>query len=148
MGQKVKFSTGSYGVEIWQGWSKYVKHTFSHSMSLRGHYEVTSGLIKDAPMELKFVNDPYDNLNIQKIFYRLTKVIMGSQWSNSKQLQMVKVTVSTWTCSPWTNKMISDALSMWPLVNGSNCADTKSLVLFWKKIPAIILMCSHGTWLG
>ena len=36
-----------------------------HSRSLRGHYEVTSGLIKHAPFELKFdVNDPYNNLNI------------------------------------------------------------------------------------
>ena len=35
------------------------------SRSLRGHYEVTSGLIKYAPIKLKFdVNDPFNNLNI------------------------------------------------------------------------------------
>ena len=30
-----------------------------HSRPLRGHYEVTSGFIKDSPMEMKFdMNDP------------------------------------------------------------------------------------------
>ena len=34
-------------------------------MSLKGHYEVTSGLIQNAPIELKFdMNDPEVNLNI------------------------------------------------------------------------------------
>ena len=34
-------------------------------MSLRGHYDVTSGLIQNAHMELKFdMNNPYVNLNM------------------------------------------------------------------------------------
>ena len=44
---------------------KYLKR---HSMSLRGHYEVTYGLIQNAPIELKFdMNDPEVNLNLIKI---------------------------------------------------------------------------------
>ena len=36
-------------------------------MSLRGHYEVTSGLIQNAHIELKFdMNDPEVNLNMLK----------------------------------------------------------------------------------
>ena len=36
-----------------------LKYFQGHLRSLRGHYEVTSGLVKHAPMELKFdVNDP------------------------------------------------------------------------------------------
>ena len=36
-------------------------------MSLRGHYEVTPGLIQNAPIELKFeMNDIEVNLNILK----------------------------------------------------------------------------------
>ena len=47
-----------------------LKYFRGHSRSLRGHYEATSGLIKDAPMELKFdMNDPKDNLNID--FFRV-----------------------------------------------------------------------------
>ena len=35
-------------------------------MSLRGHYEVTSGLIQNAPIELKFdMNEPLSILHIQ-----------------------------------------------------------------------------------
>ena len=35
-------------------------------MSLRGHYEVSSGLIQNAPIELKFdMNDPFGILHIQ-----------------------------------------------------------------------------------
>ena len=38
-----------------------------HSMSLRGHYEVTSGLIRNVYIELKFdMNDPEVNLNMLK----------------------------------------------------------------------------------
>ena len=36
-----------------------LKYFRGHSRSLRGHYEVTFGLIKDAPMEFKLdMNDP------------------------------------------------------------------------------------------
>ena len=38
-------------------------------MSLRGHYEVTSGLIQNAPIELKFdMNDPFGILTHTKLF--------------------------------------------------------------------------------
>ena len=43
-----------------------LKYLRRHSMSLRGHYEVTSGLIQNAPIELKFdMNDPFGILHIQ-----------------------------------------------------------------------------------
>ena len=36
-----------------------VKYFEGHSRSLRGHYDVTSGLIQNASIELKFdMNDP------------------------------------------------------------------------------------------
>ena len=62
-----------------------------HSRSLKSHFEVTSGFIKDAPMEMKFdMNDPQDNLTI---YNGSTKVIKGSllgiksqNRSNFKQL--------------------------------------------------------------
>ena len=41
---------------------RYLKR---HSMSLRGHYEVTSGLIQNAPIQLKFdMNDTFGILHI------------------------------------------------------------------------------------
>ena len=44
-----------------------LKYFTGHSRSLRGHYEVTSGLIKNAPIELKFdLNDPQVNLSMLK----------------------------------------------------------------------------------
>ena len=46
---------------------------------------VTSGFTKDAPMEFKFdMNDPYDNLNVYKIFYGSTKTIKGSLWGHKR----------------------------------------------------------------
>ena len=50
-----------------------------HSMSLRGHCEVTSGLIQNAHIELKFdMNDPEVNLNMLKWFQISFNVINGS----------------------------------------------------------------------
>ena len=44
-----------------------LKYFRGHSRSLRGHYEVTSGLTKNAPIELKFdVNDPQVDLSMLK----------------------------------------------------------------------------------
>ena len=42
-----------------------LKILIGHSRSLRGYYEVTSGLIQTAPIELKFdMNNPEVNLNV------------------------------------------------------------------------------------
>ena len=44
-----------------------LKYFKSHSRSLRGHYEVTSGLIKNTPFQLKFdMNDPQVDLSMLK----------------------------------------------------------------------------------
>ena len=56
-----------------------LKYLRRHSMSLRGHYEVTSGFIQNAHIELKFdMNDPEVNLNMLKWFQISFNVINGS----------------------------------------------------------------------
>ena len=46
-----------------------LKISWGHPRSLRGHYAVTSGLIQNAHIELKFdMNDPKVNLNVFKYF--------------------------------------------------------------------------------
>ena len=44
------------------------KILIGHSRSLRVHYEITSSLIQNAPIKLKFdMNDPEVSLNVLKI---------------------------------------------------------------------------------
>ena len=59
-----------------------------HSRSLRGHYEVTSGLIENAPIELKFdMNDPKVNLNLLKIPQVDSRSLRGHYEVNSGLIQ-------------------------------------------------------------
>ena len=55
---------------------------------MRGHYEVTSGLIQNAPIELKFdMNDPEVNLNILKIPWVNLRSLRGLYEVNSSLIQ-------------------------------------------------------------
>ena len=52
---------------------------WGHSRSLRVHFEVTSSLIQNAPIKLKFdINNPYVILHMLKLFERSFKVKKGS----------------------------------------------------------------------
>ena len=56
-----------------------LKYLRRHSVSLRGHYEVTSGLIQNAPIELKFdMNDPFGILHIQNYARGQSQTVMRS----------------------------------------------------------------------
>ena len=51
-----------------------LKYLRRHSMSLRGHYEVTSGLIQNAPIELKF-----DMTHLAFYTYKIIQEVIQSQ---------------------------------------------------------------------
>ena len=82
-GSKVQFSTRSYEDEIWQGWSlrysKCVQNTFEVIQGHRGgHYGVTSGLIQNTPIDLKFhMNDLLANLIISKYLRGHSRSLRG-----------------------------------------------------------------------
>ena len=62
-----------------------------HSRSLRGHYEVTSGLIKNAPIELKFdVNDPQVDLSMLKYLRRHSMSLRGHYEVTSGLIQKLQ----------------------------------------------------------
>ena len=72
MDQRSKFQQGhvetKFDMDDPKGILSMLKYFWDHSRSLTGLYEVTSGFIDYAPMELKLdMNDPYDNQNIYQI---------------------------------------------------------------------------------
>ena len=65
-----------------------LKYLQRFSILLRGHYEITSGLTQNAPIELKFdMNDPEVNLSILKIPQLNSRFLRGHYEVNSGLIQ-------------------------------------------------------------
>ena len=66
-----------------RGRAKHTKNILRSFKVMKGSYEVTSGLIQNAPIELKFdMNDPYVDLNILEISWGHSRSLRGSFWGH------------------------------------------------------------------